>query len=487
MTKKTEYKTSIGGSIGAGMKSVFGGNGRKYFILEHKVSTLYHKAGETQKIIVDEIELGRDPKCAVRFDDSFETVSRRHAAIVKDGDNWKLVQLSKTNSTYLNGHKVETEWFLQSGDEIQLSTNGPKLGFIVPQGDQASVKSIGLTARLSLFRQQALRPYKTALSVLSSVLVLVVAGSVWFGIDTKREMVEQRKQYASDLHKRDSVDFVKDSIQREQFAAQNAKHARELDSVSRVYRSRLPVNVSTLIDQVESSVYFLEGIIYDNSDGERIRIARYTGTGFLLDDGRFVTARHCASWRYNPNLSMLVTMYGMILEIEITATNMNGDVLRFRDSDFTRDESKDRTYTMDQVDENNNRIRFICAYPQKGEKDMWATDWAYVQTDKRGKIKANGQLSVSLNKGEQLHVLGFPKGLGVSESGINPVYNSMTTSLSGLDDNNCIMISLGTDHGNSGGPVFAVRNNQLYAIGIVSRGDDRSELYDHLVPIKNIY
>ena len=193
------------------------------------------------------------------------------------------------------------------------------------------------------------------------------------------------------------------------------------------------------------------------------------------------------SWRYDLDLSMGATMYGISFDIEITATNMNGDVLRFRDSDFTRDESKDRTYTMDQVDENNNRIRFICAYPQEGEKDMWATDWAYVQTDKRGKIKANGQLSVSLNKGEQLHVLGFPKGLGVSESGINPVYNSMTTSLSGLDDNNCIMISLGTDHGNSGGPVFAVRNNQLYAIGIVSRGDERSELYDHLVPIKNIY
>ncbi|MCR4860724.1 MAG: FHA domain-containing protein, partial [Bacteroidales bacterium] len=142
------------------MKSIFGGEGRRYYTLVHKVSSQYHKAGESQPIIVDEIELGRDPACQVRFDENFPTVSRRHAAIVKDGDNWKLIQLSQTNTTYLNGHPVQKEWYLQNGDEIQLSTNGPKLGFIIPEGKKGLVSSIGLTARLNLFRQQALRPYK---------------------------------------------------------------------------------------------------------------------------------------------------------------------------------------------------------------------------------------------------------------------------------------------------------------------------------------
>lgn len=114
-----KYNRSLSGSIGAGMRSLMGSGGRRFYVLEHKVSSKYHKAGENQKIIVDQIELGRDPKCQVRFDENFGTVSRRHAAIVKDGDNWKLVQLSKTNSTYLNGHKVDKEWYLQNGDEIQ--------------------------------------------------------------------------------------------------------------------------------------------------------------------------------------------------------------------------------------------------------------------------------------------------------------------------------------------------------------------------------
>ena len=127
------YKRSLSGSVGAGLSSVFGGGGRTYYILEHKVSSKYHKAGEAQEIIVDQIELGRDSKCQVQFDESFKTVSRRHAAIVRDGDNWKLIQLSQTNTTFLNGRPVQNEWYLQNGDEIQLSVNGKTHGSLQGQ------------------------------------------------------------------------------------------------------------------------------------------------------------------------------------------------------------------------------------------------------------------------------------------------------------------------------------------------------------------
>ena len=39
MAQATTYKRSMAGSIGAGMKSVFGGSGRRYYVLEHKVSS----------------------------------------------------------------------------------------------------------------------------------------------------------------------------------------------------------------------------------------------------------------------------------------------------------------------------------------------------------------------------------------------------------------------------------------------------------------
>ena len=69
------YKRTLAGSVGAGMGALMGASGRTYFILEHKTSSKYHQAGESQKIIVDQVELGRDASCQVRFDESFEQLA----------------------------------------------------------------------------------------------------------------------------------------------------------------------------------------------------------------------------------------------------------------------------------------------------------------------------------------------------------------------------------------------------------------------------
>ena len=174
----TNYKRTVAGSVGAGLGAIFNASGRTYYILEHKTNSKYHQAGESQKIIVDQVEMGRDSSCQVRFDESFETVSRKHAAIVRDGSNWKLIPLSSTNATLVNGQPITGERVLNSGDEIRLSSQGPVLGFILPQGAQSLVKSIGLTERMNLFRKQALRPYKTAIWCLFAVLIIAVGALV---------------------------------------------------------------------------------------------------------------------------------------------------------------------------------------------------------------------------------------------------------------------------------------------------------------------
>ena len=68
------YRQTLSGSIKAGMGAVFSPGSRRYYILEHKITSKYHRAGEAQEIIVDNIELGRDSHCQVRFDESFVTV-----------------------------------------------------------------------------------------------------------------------------------------------------------------------------------------------------------------------------------------------------------------------------------------------------------------------------------------------------------------------------------------------------------------------------
>lgn len=176
METQNSYKRTVAGSVGAGVGAIFNGSGRSYYILEHKTSSKYHTAGESQKIIIDQIELGRDASCQVRFDESFETVSRKHAAIVRDGNNWQLIHLSNSNPTLVNGRPIQGSYYLQSGDEIQLSVGGPRLGFIQPQGKQGLTSSIKLSERMNLFRQQALRPYRRAIWALSALLIAAIIG-----------------------------------------------------------------------------------------------------------------------------------------------------------------------------------------------------------------------------------------------------------------------------------------------------------------------
>ena len=82
MAEQNTYKRTVAGSVGAGMGAIFNASGRTYYILEHKTQSKYHNIGESQKIIVDQIEMGRDASCQVRWEDTpeFEMVSRKHAA-----------------------------------------------------------------------------------------------------------------------------------------------------------------------------------------------------------------------------------------------------------------------------------------------------------------------------------------------------------------------------------------------------------------------
>ena len=270
MEKKTvQYKRTLRGSVAAGVGALVNGDGRRYFILEHKDASKFHKAGESQKIIIDQIELGRDSSCQVRYDDSFPTVSRRHAAIVKDGDRWKLIQLSQTNTTFLNGQPISTEWYLQNGDEIQLSAGGPRIGFIVPVGKQSLVSSIKISERLELFRKQALRPYKTAIACLFALLVIMGCGAGYvinnqnleikelFGkLDVQKKIFdESRRQWS-----KDSTDFAN------QIA--NAKK-----QVKKVVIHKPERQIQDMIDEVKTSVYAVLTTTYFTDGKEKVKIS----------------------------------------------------------------------------------------------------------------------------------------------------------------------------------------------------------------------
>lgn len=501
MAQTTSYKRSFAGSVGSGMKSVFGDKGRRYFVLEHKVSSKYHKAGESQRIIVDEIEIGRDPRCQVRYDEHFNTVSRRHAAIVRDGDNWKLVQLSKTNSTYLNGHKVENEWYLQNGDEIQLSTNGPKLGFIAPAGEKGLVKSIGMTARLSLFRQQALRPYKTAVSILAACLILGCGIGAFYLHELYQKNKAQAELIALNEKRHSAAMAVQDSLLTKA-TSEREKLTNELSNLKsqfgRVSKQQRNIAVATgNIDNIAlnaclPNVFFIYATSIDVTlpngesgtlDCSERNVPSWSGTGFLLENGKFVTARHVIeAWSFwmngndiNEDLAQLnaIMNNGGKVKAHFVAISSSGKRINLASDQFSINRSADQ-------------VRHIEDGIKMSMGGVGNTDFAFTHIGASGGLKFNEAASTSLDRGTKLTVLGFPLGLGAnSTASIKPISSTATVGVDGLDRGVILTSETNFEQGCSGAPALTLDANGNYeVIGIVSAIAGRNTGF--IVPISTV-
>lgn len=389
------YKRTIAGSVGAGVGALFNASGRTYFMLEHKTNTKFHNAGDSQKIIIDQVELGRDGSCQVRFDEGCETVSRKHAAIQRSGENWKLIHLSTSNPTLVNGTPIQGEYILQNGDEIQLSVGGPRMGFIIPQGKQALTSSIGLTERMSLFRQQALVPYKRAMWTMAVLFILVVAGLGYWNWDLGQKLNEQKQeavslqQQASELtaqieelenvasktpeleaqieelkNRKAQVvtryeTVIKEVEKQAPEAAEEIENANEQTSTS-VAEAEPKVEASEPVAETSAAatdlaeytpyVYSLKidniKISYEGTDiNHNVANPGVIGNGFLISNGNFVTARqNVQPWIYSGVISdgqwrkELAEYFACGCDIEIlySAYSSNGTAkkLTFTSRDF---------------------------------------------------------------------------------------------------------------------------------------------------------
>ena len=89
-------------------------------ILPGKMGLLVVKGpniGDEFYIEKDEFVIGRSPESDVLLDDI--TVSRKHALLKKDGNDYRLLDAGSLNGSYLNGSIIE-EAILSNGDRIQI-------------------------------------------------------------------------------------------------------------------------------------------------------------------------------------------------------------------------------------------------------------------------------------------------------------------------------------------------------------------------------
>ena len=85
--------------------------------------------GQIQEFVSDLITIGRVSVSSVRFPADEPGVSREHASIRREGNQFKLTDLSKFG-TFVNGKQVR-EIFLKNGDVIEFGPGGPKASFSV--------------------------------------------------------------------------------------------------------------------------------------------------------------------------------------------------------------------------------------------------------------------------------------------------------------------------------------------------------------------
>jgi len=510
MARKTEARKQQK-SFATGMQ-VLGGADVPVYTLQHLTSTVNHTMGKSEKIIVPYIELGRDKTCAVRFGEDVATVSRKHAAIERNGNEVLIKNLSGTNPTLVNGRPVAREWYLNNGDEIQLSLEGPKLLYnTTPTG----TRKMGFTNKMNLVVQQAIRPYRNYVITLALFLLASIGASGYLFYENW-QIKEREQARITEYNNRVEIDSLartqlRDSLrsfqgQYDSLAGTNKaledaieNNKQELAKIRK--NSSAPSAVTTNIKVSKEHVYSIEveKIEIKDSNGQLVKEidGGWSCTGFLCEDGKFVTARHCIeSWRFltPPELAAAINavnsnnidpriafniyeLQGFTIDVHIDATSPDNDVISFTNQYVVKDNSKDiveRDIPLKAIQKSVD----ISLVPL----DSWYTDWAYHTSNKQGSIKYDKNLSSNLESGTEVFVLGYPFGLG-STGKIEPLLSKSTVAVSGLRNGVILLTDRNFESGNSGGPVFVQKGNEFVCIGIVSSG---KESIGFVVPIAHL-
>ncbi len=424
-------------------------------------STKSNKVGDKRQISEAYIELGRDNSCIINVGEQYPTVSRKHASISLKDNQIVLKHMGK-NPTLVNGQVIEDIWYLQKGDEFQLSKKGPIFKLYQTHDNEhrktsSRTEKTGLTAKIQQLSQKAIRPYQYALfAALGLFLVFFITAIIY---------------------------IFRTNVKDKTVLSYSGQPMEKSINVA----SKLPEEAVFLI--ILQKVTFQ----YPNGKTEEIDISERTisGTGFLCNDGKFVTARHVIQfWKglkasSSSNQQLTYDLYtdinvkeqeGVNVSVEFVAIPPKGKEVIFSSDSAVYVTSIDRVSAPFNYRGRKAKVSFL---NQK-------TDWLYIQTDKNSPLRYDKEYANALTKGEKLYILGYSLGFSKQEieRGIEPLYSESTVSQSGILRGMISISDRNFERGNSGGPVFVRKNNQFTVIGIVSSQESTS--LGSVIPISSI-
>jgi len=457
-------------SLTTGMK-ILGGANMPTYTLEFLTPSGKHPKGSYTTVAVPYAKLGRSSSCTVQFGEESKTVSREHAAIERKGDEVYIANLSDTNPTLVNGRPVNERYYLNNGDEIQLSVEGPRIRF--NETDTGTAK-MGFTNRMNLVMQQSIKPYKTvAISFL--IVFLIVLGGAGFTIYNLSQSLEKQKLLTQQLEETTSSKLAEYSQRSQELTNQLQTYKEKSDSLLKLTqdeKSYVEI-IEPLQDKVLAITLTKVGIEFRGSTQTFDEEDAVMCTGFMIEEGTFVTARHCIDKSLTDNLATnFIQHSGGKSTFYYTAQSYDGSIsFEFTNHDMTAD------YSMDTI--RNEKIK-MSGRTYDGQiripNYFQGADWAYMQTNYNVGVPYDKPLSKNLKAGEELLVLGYSYGTKFRTGGnLEPYFSTAKVTLSGVQNGTVHVTEAGWDGGNSGGPVFAVKNGEAVAIGLVTGSFRKSE------------
>ena len=231
------------------------------------------------------------------------------------------------------------------------------------------------------------------------------------------------------------------------------------------------------------------------------RTGMWTGTGFLTKDGDFVTARHVIQpWRFYTSeqpwmeeLSIADASGGSV-KVTFEAMSTTGKTFTFDTKNAVYDESKDVRKNIGK--KKNGLFRKKKDLAIKRYTDI-STDWAYITLrNKKGGSNMNTDLAASLPKGTQLYTLSYSLGLNaqagefyrdagqIKYEDIEPLQGEAKTTKNGTSRGVINVTNQGFAAGGSGGPVFAVIDDDVQIVGLISGGFAAN--FGVVIPVSNL-
>ncbi len=493
------------------------------FILQFLTDTAEHAANSTQTVTAPYVELGRDQNCGICFGDDVPTVSHKHAALERKGQKIFIYNLSGTNQTLVNGRPVLREWLLHHGDEIQLSADGPRMRVVLPADNPAP----RFTGQIKLFVEQTAKPYRF---VLFGLLLIFLAGAAAVGIQftrmrsshkqlesVARSVMQQMEEQEKALAEGNSELIAGRKEQAEELAGlnkQNQDFQEALVRQSRIIKALVgsatakPVRKTVahppvpakpnpeqiLIGSTQGKVYALqifmtvkdnsgEPLSITNEHREKVHVKDYfigSGTGFVLEDGRFITSRRWVKpWAYPEGEKDALALFANFVHhnggnasVKVVATAPDGPELTLFDRQF----STDSTYDQPVIGNFGfGEGKIMVANREVGR------DWAVSKVPVTGLPYQSGTLPAA---GTEVHFLGYEIPLGTQGGPAGaPTYTKRTVAAGESAKGTLPVTGVPFEPSTYGGPAYLVKEGEPLVVGLLNEGKDGKGI---IIPISHV-